>query len=338
MGDPKLGQFSVRIHATGRASARWKGANNPAEAARLNQALSERRAHGVRELVEQILLQEVPGLNVTVGAAGVGSSQPAEPEGRQDDEAINRSVVLRLDLTTTTPGYQFKPAPPTRIDMRTRHWVLRVNQVRSLAIGVGVSQVQLVLRNAISGKEMSYSGTLAGGGVSTKIIANLQKKKFGKIRPDTTVGKEVSFTTDDKMGFADFDDQFIRVGKLNAKLFIGAEYMYLSFKNFGDDAQNLAFDHGFQLGWPSLEGFLVAGKIHMDGTPPPNYKEVPSPKDIIDVPNTRHLSDAIVVSFPTGKGDLGDLNEKERQHLIDYVTNKARNYAVFLNHFTQANP
>jgi hypothetical protein len=325
MAIPKSGEFSVRITVVGHASARWKGANSVAEAARLNQALSEQRARNVQRVVEQILKRELPTVNIAVGLKGVGSQFPAEPERPQDNEAINRSVVVRVELSHTLPGEKVVARPPMRIDARSRFWYVRVTHLQSAALGLGAGRVNLVLRNAISKKETTFGAWIGGGGIAAN-----PGDWFAKQKPDAQVGKELFFETDEAMGFDEFKGQLIRIGSVAAKLGIGASYTYLAFAFLGDGAKFLPFDHGFKVGKPSLQASVMTGWLEMTGKIPGDWWEVDSLPDIIPIEYKSKYADGVVLSFPTGQANLSDLTAKDRQRLEDFVTNEARNIGVLL--------
>ena len=52
---------------------------------------------------------------------------------------------------------------------------------------------------------------------------------------------------------------------------------------------------------------------------------------MVEVPTERvsHHYDGLLLSFPTEKAGLNDLTAKDRERLTNFVTNKARNIAVF---------
>jgi len=56
----------VRVRVEGRASRRWRGAANQAEADKLNKALSEARAQNLRKPVIDILKKQLPGVTIEV--------------------------------------------------------------------------------------------------------------------------------------------------------------------------------------------------------------------------------------------------------------------------------
>ena len=99
------------LTSCGDASPRWKTARYCSEADRLNQRLSELRATNVRKAVEQVLRTELPGLPITVSSKGLGSQQRF-PSATEDNAAVDRSVVVTIDLTTTTPTYKAKASAP----------------------------------------------------------------------------------------------------------------------------------------------------------------------------------------------------------------------------------
>jgi hypothetical protein len=51
--------------------------------------------------------------------------------------------------------------------------------------------------------------------------------------------------------------------------------------------------------------------------------------DLVRIQQAHPDYTGLLVSFPTGKADLGDLTSGERKGLADFVTNRARTIAAF---------
>jgi hypothetical protein len=342
--------FGVRVDVVGHASARWRGAKSRAEAERLNQALSEQRAQSVRAFVEQVIRRELPGVTLTpatsgpgqrptgfqIGSKGVGSRQSPEPQGPDDNEAINRSVVLTLQRAITSTNTVVK-SRPGRILARSKTWTLKVIFLDTIALGPGKGFIRVKIRNNHTGKEATYSTDLGGGGLDVDLV----KKKLKLDPRDTVVGGEVAFSTDEALGFGDFHNQLIRVGKLEVsagigipktrwKVGVGTENMYLSFDppNLGDGAQLLFFKSDFGFSKKISAGaFLMVGRLKMEGSNPGDWIDVLDYYDVTQK-HTHDDADGMVVSFPTGKSALSDLTDKDRRQLEAYVTTWAKNTAV----------
>jgi hypothetical protein len=347
-------EYGVRVTVVGHASARWRGAKSQAEANRLNDALSKQRAESIRIAVEQILKRELPNVKIEpstsgsgqgprgfeLGSKGVGSGEPLRKGGPDENEAINRSVVVILELATPRTA-QIPKSRPGRIYAFSTTWTLKVMEFQVLAIGPGGGFIKLILRNPFTGKEMSASANVAGGGINVDIIKNAFKKldpnralKVGK-----PIGDEVAFQTNRAMGFDDFDGQLIRVGKVELNLAIGipktkigigygAKLAYLSFESLGLKAELLPFDASYGLrtsSWAS--GLVFAGKLKLEGQNPGDWLDMP----VFDDGTYRsgdYYHDGMIVSFPTGLAKLSDLANQDRKRLTDFVTNWAKNIAV----------
>jgi hypothetical protein len=146
---------AARVTVVGHASMRWRGAKNTAEAARLNLALSNQRAENLRAFVVQILKREIPNVTieqatslvpgqhatgVQVGSYGVGSGQPvlnpAPPKiNPQENNPVNRSVVVFIELITTHYGHADVSLTPLRIGARTQFWYGKVMAIEGGAVG-----------------------------------------------------------------------------------------------------------------------------------------------------------------------------------------------------------
>ena len=164
----KFGDLAIRIDVIGHASPRWKAARTPSEADRLNQRLSDLRATNVRKAVEQILHTELPRFPIKVPSKGVGSKERF-PSATEDNAAVDRSVVVTVDLTTTTPGYKAKSRAPRRIYVPSKVWSLKVLDLARLGKGLPLQTafLRVSLRNPYSGKEIKLSGKIYGGGAPT---------------------------------------------------------------------------------------------------------------------------------------------------------------------------
>jgi Uncharacterized protein conserved in bacteria (DUF2272) len=174
---------AVRITVIGHSSARWRGARNRTEADRLNDTLSNRRADKVRAFVEQILKQQVPNIPILpgtspgpgyrptglqVGSYGVGSRQPVSNPGKIDpkeNDPLNRSVQVVIELITTQYGVTGASRAPLRISARTDSWYGQVMSLEGAAFGVAGYHLILNIRNPLSDKIATYTAIIVGGGV-----------------------------------------------------------------------------------------------------------------------------------------------------------------------------
>lgn len=339
---------AVRITVVGHASSRWHGARSQAEASRLNLALSNQRAHGVRMVVEQILKRQAPDIQISggvsslpsqgssggaqVGDYGVGSRDPlirpaSGRVNRNENSPLNRSVVVFLEMITTQYRQTGATRRPLRVDAHTRFWNLKVEALFGAAAGVAVYYLVFRLRNPLSGKTARYSGYILGGGVSTtaKNPINLSQSDIIKQVMKGGVGEEVELMTDEVMGFDDFDGTMVRVEKAKAALGIKASLQFLSFFGLGSGAEMLEFQHSIGLGLSkSVEAFVASGAMHMEGASPGDWWETDGGTDAIPYTTNTSAFDGIIVTYPTGKANFSNVSAEERNRLHDFVTRWAQ--------------
>lgn len=335
MGQPGFGHDpqskAARVTVVGHASTRWLGAKNRADASRLNEALSKRRAENVRTEVEKILKREIPMLTIlpgtsgpmpdgiAVGSYGVGSREPVlnpAPEriSPQENNPVNRSVVVFIELVTTHYGDAEVSLPPRRISARTRFWYGQVETLLGGAVGVATYFLRVRLRNSLSDKSATYTGYIIGGGAGAT---------FSRGKPNDPIGHEFSFYTDEAMGFDDFQGQLVKLEVLKASLGIRASTQYITFVGLGSGAKMLGYEHSIGVGLPKLNAFAASGTVSREGPNPGDWFEV---EDSTTVPWARDskTNDGLIVSFPTGKSEVGDLGGTDRQMLENYTVLWAR--------------
>ena len=187
---------SVRITVVGRASRRWRGARSQAEADRLNQALSEARAQNLRKPVEVILKKELPAVTIEAPAQGLGSHDGFPLTG-EDNAAIDRSVVVSVDLITTIRGSRTE-FRPRKIYAPSKFWTLKVVSMIAASGGAKIVHMRVTVRGSTTGRELTLAGTLYGGALPDR------KKPFDfgkKDQPGKPVGNEVTFTTKEAARF-----------------------------------------------------------------------------------------------------------------------------------------
>ena len=343
MGAPKLGDLAVRVRVIGHASPRWKSAKDPAEADCLNLQLSAQRAGNVRQAVADILKHELPGLPIQVPANGVGSHERF-PTASEDNAAVDRSVLVMIELTTTRADAQIRANPPQRVYVPSKVWSLKVlTMLHSLAaLGYVEIFLRVAIRNPYSGKEMILSGILRGGGASTSIKDSL---KIGKsLPPLKPIGREVAFSTDEALDFDDFargahdarvDSNAglpVRLGRIDISFGLKTTGAYLVLRSFNTDPDMLFFDTvSLGFGFISADSYVVSGRLYREGPNPGDWLELPTPSDI--VPVTSQSNQGVLLTFPTGKFGLDDLTPKDRKDLGDFVTNKARAIAALSESF-----
>jgi hypothetical protein len=313
----------IRVTVEGRASRRWRGAHSQAEADKLNQALSEARAQNLRKPVEDILRQKLPGIKIEVPGIGLGSHHGFPLTG-EDNELIDRSVVVKIDLETSHAGLrtEFRPA---KLYVPSKFWVLKVVSMVSGSVALQATFMRVKVQNPFTKYEITLAGGLYGGHFTPSGGVG-----FGHDKPDFNhqVGDEVTFETDDAEDF-DFwvgpeKGQWVRVVHTEVGAVRKRAASFLQFTRLDTHPGSLVFE--YKKGWslPKVDISVVSGFLSVEG---------PVPSDFIDdtkmvtVPtlNVRHNYDGLLVSFPTGKAGWNDLTPKDRERITNFVTNKALN-------------
>lgn len=333
LGDKTMASLSVRLNVVGHASPRWKSARSASEAASRNQALSAARAENVRKAVEMILKQEIPNLPINVPAVGVGSSQKF-PTASEDNAAIDRSVIVTVDLVTHDRRLSAGPPRKRRVYVPSKIWTMKVVSLGRMA-GLGYVRIflRISLENAWNKKSANFAGWVQGGGPAMSFKDSF---KISKDKPSMgIVGKEVVFSTKEAMDFEDWSHGgpgraeetglMTRLVKLEVKFGLSTKMHYLVFPWLPTHPDMLIFDaKPFGVGLLKADGYTAFGKLYLEGSIPDSFIELPDLPDIVEVPYSRTNSDGIALTFPTGKSRLMDLTEKDRRLLREFVTNKAR--------------
>jgi hypothetical protein len=325
---------AVRVTVVGHASARWRSARNQQEADRFNLALSNQRANSVRAFVDNILRTQIPGVDiqpgtslapgehpsgVQVGWYGVGSKQPLAPFPKPPGEnnPLNRSVVVTLELITTTYGHMDVDLTPLHVSTYTRFWDVKVMDLRGGAVGGAAYKCKLAIRNPISDKVATYAGYLFGGGVGASI---------SKSDPKQGIGDEVTIEANQDMGFDEFNGQMIRIEKASASLGVSGTVSYLTFVSLGPGASLRPFQTSLSLTLkPKIEAFVISGTVTMQGPNPGDWLEVDR-TDSIPVATDKTEQDGVVLVYPTGKSNINDLTTHDRKRLKDFVEHWASRY------------
>ncbi|MBR0856902.1 hypothetical protein [Bradyrhizobium liaoningense] len=338
MGIPKDGTISVRITCVGHASRRWRSARTKAAASALNQRLSELRAKTIYDQVDPIVKMQLPGLPIALGQRAVGSTEPF-PTVSEDNAAIDRSVVLMVDLVWTgTGGYKKVPRPPRLIYAPSTLWELKIAALFGASgIGFKSSLLRVKIKNLNTGRELSLFGPIFGGDLTIgpgmfKKVPKVKPVNFDKVDPkqlrDAQVGKPVVFTTP-LMDFEDWingsEGQLVRL--VHAHLKTGVTKSQTSFLQFvGVDTHpgSLVFDLkalGFSLGIPEVSDQVQAGKLTAENHPTDMYL-VDTPDDTIPIQVAQHRSEGILISFPTEKHQWKDLSSSQQDEVRRFVLNR----------------
>jgi hypothetical protein len=343
MGVPKLGTVAIRITAEGHASRRWKSARTVDEASRLNWALSDRRANTIHTEVTRIVKGLKPSFPIASAEKGVGSSQPF-PTASEDNAAVDRCVLVMVDLVWTVSTVKLKPRPPRQIYAPSTFWELKIADLVGASAGVRGSFLRIKLRNPFTKRELSLAGYIAGGdlaiGPSTFKNKPVNPFKLDKRQlPTGQVGHEVTFETA-QMDFEDWINggtgQWVRL--VHSHLKTGITKSLASFLQFlGVDTypDSLVFDLtklGLGLSVPEVDVQVQVGWLTPENSPSDFVLTQMSP-DVIPSLSTHRFGDGILLSFPTGKSGLQDLTARQRHQLIDYVTLKIHNISALADSF-----
>jgi hypothetical protein len=342
--------FALRVSIIGYASPRWRGAKSTPEADRLNFALSSKRAQTVEAAVAKELRARL-GANLKIDYA-VSEMVPRDPQGiqlgsygvgsidalaaakgnRVDNSVMGRRVEVMIEKITTTYTTGGVSLPPQRLHGKTDSWSLGVKKLRILAAGVAVGSVELVLRNRFTNKQMYATADLYGGGLGGgvakagsnigKQIVNATKNNLKQAADDFIGRGEVFFTTKTKMGFDDFDGQFIRIGKATAALGIKSVYAYAVLPFIKHHPERLVFQKKIGFGLIDLEGWVASGKLRLRGPNPGDWWEYDR-SDQVHGSYDKRWSESLILTFPTGKWEL---LPTERARLTDFVTTWVRRY------------
>jgi hypothetical protein len=201
-----------------------------------------------------------------------------------------------------------------------------------LAIGAAIGSIEIVLRNRLTNKQMFATANLYGGGLGAgtaragnsikKQVANATKNNLMQAVDDFIGRGEVFFTTKGKMGFEDFDGEFIRIGKVTASLGIKAVYAYAAFPFISHHPELLVFQKKVTVGLPDLEGWLASGKLQLRGPNPGNWSEYDR-TGVAHSSYDKSWQETLVLTFPTGKWDLVPT---DKSRLTDFVDTWARRY------------
>jgi hypothetical protein len=339
--------LAVRITTVGHASRRWSSARNAAEADILNLQLSELRAQNVRKAVEDIIKRELPALAIDIPAKGVGSREPF-PTASEDNAAVDRGVLVMVDLTTTAMNEKRQHHPPQRIYSPSKLWTLTVlSMVGGGGLGYKGTFLRVSLRNEITGKKISLSGGVHGGDLGAPVAKNLFKfdadkvnlKKIGK-----PIGDTVTFSTDEALDF-DFwtrDSKMVRLVHSHVKTGVTkSEATFIQFTDIDTSPGSLVFELktlGFKIGWPDVDVYVATGFLSAEESNPGDYLVYQPPDDYVPTQTSRDNVGGMFLSFPTGKANLSDLTVRDRESLTKFVTDKARNIAALSSFYNVSAP
>lgn len=358
MGDPKLGTIAIRITSVGRASRRWRSAGSKAAAASLNQNLSSRRAKTIYDQVEGIVKRELPNLPIALRERALGSTSPF-PTAGEDNAAVDRSVVVMLDLVWDVPTYKRVPRPPRKIYVPSIYWELKISALAGASgIGARASLLRVKIRNPFTGNELSLSGPIFGGDLDIglgifKKVPKANPFKFDKPTDiikqlhDAQVGKEVTFKTP----LMDFDDWIKGAGGANGQVVrlvhahiktgvTKTQTSFLQFVNVDTHPDSLVFDLkklGFGLALPDVDIQVQSGRLTAENHPEDTYL-TPTPDDLVSSQAESKRLDGLLISFPTEKFSWKDLTPSQQDELRKWVLNKTANIRALAQSFDVVAP
>lgn len=297
---------SLKVTIRAHASPRWKGAKSQEQADKLNLELSESRAKASQKLIDRYLkdnlgddvkisynIQPATPRSIDVSTGALGSEESLKLSGgdRTIDDEYYRRVEIVFELFISTTKQVTKTVPPKHKSTITNKWKVLPKKIRVMAAGVGAGGIELVIRNPISNKEMSGVAKLWGGGMAM---------------PFSETGFSSSgfdFSTDNKIGFSDFNGTLVRVETANIKLGVGKTKMYLVFTSLNSGAINILSKWG--VGLPG--GYVASGQLQMVGTDPGDSMEIPG-TDKITVPETTvsTWTEGLIVNFDTASAEVSE--------------------------------
>lgn len=324
----------VRITVVGHASQRWRNAGSAAEADSLNQQLSEFRADNVRRLVEDIVRRELPGFKIEVPGRGAGSRE-GFPVASENNAAINRSVVVSIDLTTTQPQSNTQ-SRPIRLYAPSKFWRLQVLEyVGGSLFGGRNAHIRISIENIWTGRELIMSGFVYGGSFDPDPKHVFNPDVDVKTRPTDLLkpfSKKIALETDNAEDFSYWtgssNSQMVRVVHDQVGVVRKVSTTFLQFTGLHTYSPgSLVFE--WKKGWTlgTLNISVATGSLQVEGDVPSDY--VGSTRMVtIDSVSRHNNFDALVVSFPTGKSSLHDLTVDDQKRLTDFATNKSRAIAA----------
>jgi hypothetical protein len=191
--DPKNGVFSICITCEGHASRRWRGARSEAEAAALNQRLSDHRARVVYDKVAEMVQYELPGFPIAVRDRAVGARHPF-PTASEDNATIDRCVAVMVDLVWTRPGQNVIPRPLKKMWPQHVYWEIRlIDYVVANAFTVEVGYARVGIRSPSSKKELILGGPIFGTDLSVVDLLSAIKSGPTKLREILKFRKVIDF-------------------------------------------------------------------------------------------------------------------------------------------------
>ena len=314
----------LRINIVGHASARWRSAgSSAAKADARNEKLALERADAVKQVVAERLSElnlpvpvefDVSTADdeheaVTVGSYGEGSRAALERTrgDRTSDEEYDRRVDVEAELVTTAQRSKTVKLPPKRMSAKTRDWMLTITGFREFAVGAAVVELDLEIKNPITSRIAKGSAVLGGGGVNVGI----PWKKTSLSPRSSAIGEaDIKFKTDHAVGFGNFDDTWLRMGRLGLLI---RKTLYLRFLDLSKDPISI------QRGWtlsPKLASYLVSGKLHLHNVPSDTYY-VDAGTTSVPYKHKSGWGESVQVMFKTESARIAPSDRQRVEQFVD---------------------
>ena len=348
MGDIK---YHIFVNVVGRASARWKGAKNAADAASKNRALSVKRAMAVSSVIEDELKKVLGNTDVSVTVPtpivmtddsvpiqfrGLGSENPIVSEPPSGDMAINRTVTASLSWHSTMPTTRVRTRP-TKYRALSNYWGFQKLKFEAAALGKGAGFIRFRLLDMF-GKSRKYEAELRGHGYDNPLSGFSDKSKL-KV-DDPKPPEPIFFRTREKIGFDAFENNNVIVKKLQVGVGLPTKKIplinkipivkdlgasvsdtFFGFDGLGGTSDSLLLDFSVDLG-VDYGGFIMQGKAKPVEPNPGNWQ------DGVEYYDENGLkigqgNDSVMVFFETGKSAVVGKQETDVRH---WSNNWAQNF------------
>jgi hypothetical protein len=350
MGDIK---YQISVNVVGRASKRWKGAKNAAEAASKNRDLSLRRAMAVSSVIAEELRKVLGNTDVTVTLPtpvvltddsvpiqfrGLGSENPIISEPPSGDLAINRTVLASLSWHSSMPTTRVK-ARPTKYRALSNYWGFQKLKFEAAALGKGKGLIRFRLLDMF-GKSRKYEAELTGHGYDNPLSGFSDKSKLKVDDPNPP--QPIFFQTREKIGFEAFENNNVIVKKLQVGVGVPTKKIplinkipivkdlgasvsdtFFGFSGLGGTSDSLLLD--FAVDWGvDYGGFIMQGKTQAIEANPGNWQDGVEYYDENGI-KINQGSNSMMVFFETGKSAVVGKQEADVRH---WSNNWAQNFKV----------
>ena len=323
----------LRIRVVGHASARWRSASTAKAADARNETLALQRAEAVKKVIADKLAKEplpVPvefdvttaddeHEAVTLGSHGEGSREALERTGgdRTKDEEYDRRVDVEAELVTTETGTKTVKLPPVRKSAKTRDWLITITSFREVAVGGAIVELEMQIKNPITGRVATGSAVLLGGGVN---IGTPWKKTSLKLGKSAIGSPNIKFRSNSPIGFDDFDTRMMRMERAQAVIGVGRKALWLVF--LGLSKTPIKIQGGWAFGKPALGGYVVSGRLSLDNVPSDFYYEDPGWATNPFKAKSGH-GESAQVNFKTGSAAV---RKTDKDRVLEFIETWVRRF------------